>query len=260
MSQRSSYTEGTPCWVDLQTTDLAAAKEFYGVLFGWSFDDQPIPGGGVYSMAVVDGDTVAAVTPQSPEMAANHVPPMWNTYIAVDDVDAAHARAVAAGGHSMMEPFDVMEAGRMAWVSDPSGAAVGLWQAGQHIGATRVNEPNALTWNELVSSDTAAALPFYEALAKITTQEVPMGDVTYTMLYVGEAMIGGATAPEMEGLPNHWRVWFAVADTDQAVAAASAAGGQVLLAPMDMAIGRIAALADPQGAAFSVIAMNAQQA
>jgi predicted enzyme related to lactoylglutathione lyase len=258
MPKRSSYTEGTPCWVDLQTTDLDAAKAFYSKLFGWTFDDQPIPGGGVYSMALIGADTVAAAAPQSPEMAERKIPPMWNTYIAVDDVDAAVARASAAGGQAMMEPFDVMAAGRMAWVADPSGAAVGLWQARDHIGATLVNEPNTLTWNELVSSDLPVALPFYEQAVGVTAQEGPMGDASYTMLYAGEAVVGGATAPEMEGVPNHWRVWFAVADADATAAAAQSAGAKVILEPMDMPIGRIAALVDPQGAAFNVIALNAQ--
>jgi predicted enzyme related to lactoylglutathione lyase len=256
MSQRSSYTEGTPCWVDLQTTDVDAAKAFYAELFGWSFDDMPNPGGGVYSMALTAGETVAAVASQSPEMTEHHVPPMWNTYIAVDDVDATSAKVAAAGGRSMMEPFDVTEAGRMAWVADPAGAAVGLWQAGRHIGATLVNEPNTLVWNELISGDVETALAFYEAVLGITSREMPMGEDNYLVLHVGEAMVGGATAPQAEGEPNHWRVWFAVADADEAVATATSAGGAVLFGPLDMPVGRFAVLADPQGAAFTVIKMN----
>jgi len=256
MSQRSSYTEGTPCWVDLLTTDVDAAKAFYAKLFSWSFDDMPNPGGGVYSMALFNGETVAAVAPQSPEMVEHQVPPMWNTYIAVDDVDAAFAKALAAGGQSMMEPFDVTEAGRMAWVADPTGAAVGLWQAGRHIGATLVNEPNALVWNELVSSDLETALPFYEAVLGITAREMPMGEDTYLVLHVGEGMVGGAMTPQAAGEPNHWRVWFAVADTDEAVATTTSAGGALLFGPLDMPVGRFAVLADPQGAAFTVIKMN----
>jgi len=258
MSKRSSYTEGTPCWVDLQTTDLDGAKSFYAALFGWSFDDQAIPEGGVYSMARLDGEAVAAIAPQSPEMAERGMPPMWNTYIAVDDVDATTAKAAGAGGQAMMEPFDVMEAGRMSWVADPAGTAVGLWQAGAHIGATLVNEPGALVWNELVTRDAPAALPFYEAVLGITAKDVPMGEDTYTMLSVGEASVGGATAPAADEVPDHWHVWFAVGDADDAVARAAAVGGRLLMGPADMAAGRFAVLADPQGAAFSVIAMADQ--
>jgi hypothetical protein len=183
---------------------------------------------------------------------------MWNTYIAVDDVDAAAAKVAGAGGRLLMEPFDVMEAGRMAFAADPSGAAVGLWQASAHIGATLVNEPNTLTWNELTSNDLAAALPFYEAVVGLTARETPMGEHNYTMLFVGENFVGGATIPQMEGVPNHWHVWFAVADADAAAATAAAGGATVILGPQDMDIGRIAVLRDPQGAGFSVIAMKPQ--
>jgi predicted enzyme related to lactoylglutathione lyase len=258
MPPRSSYTEGTPNWVDLQTPDADAAKAFYGAVFGWTFDDRPMPHGGDYSIALVDGETVAAIAPQSAELIEAQVPPMWNTYIAVDDADAAAAKVAGAGGQFLMEPFDVPEAGRMAFVADPSGAAVGLWQAAGHIGATLVNEPNTLTWNELRTNDVAGALPFYEAVVGLTARDVPMGDMPYKMLFVGEDFVGGATAPPTTGVPNHWHVWFAVSDADATAAAARAAGGTVLGEPQDMQIGRSAALQDPQGAPFSIIAMKPQ--
>src|SRR6202045_5319448 len=153
MPVRTSYAQGTPNWVDIQTTDQAAAKAFYAGLFGWTYDDQPMPQGPVYSMATLGGHLVAAIAPQSPEMAAAGAPPMWNTYLAVDPVDDAVAKVEAAGGQVAMQPFDVMDAGRMAFVMDPSGAAVAFWQANQHIGATLVNEPGTVTWNELISND-----------------------------------------------------------------------------------------------------------
>ena len=254
MPQRSSYTEGTPNWVDLQTTDADAAKAFYSTLFGWAYDDMPMASGGVYSMATVEGDMVAAITAQSPEMQAAGAPAAWNTYLAVDDVDAAAAKVPGAGGQVAMGPFDVEEgAGRMAFVLDPTGAAVGLWQAGRHIGATRVNEPGALTWNELTSRDLDAALPFYTAVVGLQARPMALGEQEYTMLYVGEAMAGGATPPHMDGVPNHWHVWFAVADADATADAAARSGGSVLMAPFDLPVGRAATLADPQGAVFSII-------
>ena len=156
MPERTSYAQGTPNWVDLQTTDQDAAKAFYAGLFGWTYDDQPMAEGPVYSMAMLGGHQVAAIAPQPPEMAAAGAPPMWNTYIAVDSVDDAAAKVEAAGGKVAMAPFDVMDAGRMAFVMDPGGAAVALWQANQHIGATLVNEPGAVTWNELITADPSA--------------------------------------------------------------------------------------------------------
>src|ERR1700751_388112 len=134
MPVRTSYTQGTPNWVDLQTPSQDAAKAFYSGLFGWTYDDQPMPDGPVYSMAMLGEHPVAAIAPQPPEMAAAGAPPMWTTYLAVDSVDDAVAKAEAAGGKVAMAPFDVMDAGRMAFVMDPSGAGVALWQANQHNG------------------------------------------------------------------------------------------------------------------------------
>src|ERR1700753_2143907 len=96
MPQISQYAQGTPNWVDLQTTDQSAAKQFYASLLGWSYDDTPMPQGGVYSMATVNGETVAAIAPMPPG-APEGRPPMWNTYIAVDDVDAAGDTVGSAG-------------------------------------------------------------------------------------------------------------------------------------------------------------------
>ena len=257
MPERSAYTEGTPNWVDLQTTDPDAAKAFYSTLFGWSYDDQQMPdSAAVYSMATVAGQPVAAIAPQTEQMVKAGVPPAWNTYIAVDDVDAAAAKVAPAGGQVAMQPFDIMYAGRMAFVLDPVGTPVALWQAGNHIGARIVNEPNTLTWNELTSSDLEAALPFYEEVVGLSARSVPMGEGEYTMLFVGEDMAGGATPPQMEGVPNHWHVWFAVSDPDATAAAATAAGGRALVGPVDMPVGRFATLTDPQGAVFSVIALS----
>jgi hypothetical protein len=238
--------------VDLQTTDQDAAKAFYGQLFGWTFDDQPMPQGQVYSMARLGDDSVAAIAPQPPELAAADVPPMWNTYLAVNSVDDTAAKVEAAGGQLAMAPFDVMDAGRMAFIIDPSGAAVALWQANQHIGATLVNEPGTLTWNELVTSDPAAAR-FYEQLLGISTSTMDMGIGPYTLFEVGGQQVGGTTAPQQPGTPSHWHVYFAVADADATAAKVAELGGKVLAGPFDSPAGRMGVAQDPQGAVFSFI-------
>ena len=129
MPKRTEYAQGTPNWVDLQTTDQDAAKPFYASLLGWSYDDQPIPQGGVYSMATVNGETVAAIAPMPPG-APEGMPPMWNTYIAVDDVDAAAGKVEPAGGQMLMPPrTSGMRAG---WPSSPIRPAP-LWACGKQI-------------------------------------------------------------------------------------------------------------------------------
>jgi len=252
MPARDSYAQGTPNWVDLQTTDQAAAKSFYSGLFGWSYDDQQMDAGAVYSIAKIGDGQVAAIAPQSPELKAAGAPPMWNTYLAVDSVDDATGKVAAAGGTVAMEPFDVMDAGRMSFVMDPGGAPVALWQANQHIGATLVNEPGTVSWNELIT-DNPAALPFYEQVLGLTTATADMGGGNkYTTFQVGGRDVGGTVPPPMAGVPNHWQVYFSVADADAAAAKVRELGGSVIVEPFDTPIGKMAVVADPQGAAFSI--------
>ena len=133
------YDDGVPSWVDLGSTDLAKSREFYGGLFGWNCPEGPPEAGG-YSVCDLGGKTVAGLGPQmNPAM-----PPVWMTYVNVDDADDTVAKVAANGGTVFMPPMDVMEAGRMAVFADPVGAVIGLWQPKQHTGAQVVNEPGTL--------------------------------------------------------------------------------------------------------------------
>jgi uncharacterized protein len=255
MTTKTTYAHGTPCWVDLQTTDQAGARDFYGALFGWAFDERPMPDdGGTYSMGQIGGRNAAAIAAQSPEQAAAGMPPVWNTYIAVDDVDATTALVADAGGAVAMEPFDIGDSGRMSFVADPSGAFVGLWQGARHIGAEVVGEPGTVTWNELVTTGQDQALPFYEKVLGVQAVTVPMAPgYSYTMFQVGDQQVGGSTPPQMEGVPNHWHVWFSVESADATASTARELGGQLLVEPLDMPVGRMATIRDPQGAVFSIL-------
>ncbi len=260
MPKKSEYAQGTPCWVDLQTTDQSGAKEFYASLLGWSYDDRPMPANGaVYSTAMLNGETVAAIAPMPPG-APEGRPPTWNTYLAVDNVDAAVQKVGPAGGQVLMPPTDIGDPGRMAFVADPTGAVVGLWQANQHIGATLVNEPGAVIWNELITDKPDAALAFYDAVVGLEHASMEMAPgQNYTLLKAGGAEVGGCMEPPMPGVPNHWHVYFAVEDTDASAAKGSAEGGQIMVEPFDIpTVGRSAVLADPQGAAFSVMTPGQQ--
>src|SRR6266498_2433832 len=159
MLERDGYLPGVPCWVDTTQPDPDAAVAFYGGLFGWDFEDAMPPGSpGKYFIARLRGGDVAAVGSQ-PEGA----PPaaMWNTYIWVESADDAAANVLAAGGRVVTEPFDVMDAGRMAVFTDPEGAAFCVWQAKQHKGARIVNEPGSLNFNVLNTRDADGAKSFY---------------------------------------------------------------------------------------------------
>lgn len=247
MGTRERYEPGTFCWVELATSDEDAAKEFYGSLLGWSYDDRSIGEDAVYSMAKLDDHHVAAIF-------KSDQPPHWNSYVTVDDVEAAARKADEAGGTVAAEPFDVMEAGRMAVVEDPTGATLCLWEARDHIGATLVNAPGALSWNDLATSDVGKAAEFYGELFGWEVAEVEGAPGDRVVIRNGETMNGGMAAlPESaQDAPAHWLPYFAVQDVDRAVEVAVEAGGQALADAMDVPAGRFALLADPHGAVFAI--------
>jgi uncharacterized protein len=255
MAERTSYEPGTPSWVDLSTSDVDASARFYGALFGWDVQSAgPVEETGGYGMFTLNGKQVAGVGPIMQEGQ----PPAWSTYVATDDADAAAARAKEAGGMVAVEPMDVMDAGRMAFLAHPAGGFVGLWQAGRHTGAELVNEPGALTWNELHTRDVDGAKAFYAALFGWTADDQPMGDMTYTVLNLGDNQIGGMMPmrPDVpDEVPAFWLTYFAVTDCDAAVAKAQEHGASVITPAMEIeGVGRFALLADPHGATFAVIA------
>jgi predicted enzyme related to lactoylglutathione lyase len=259
MPERTEHAHGTPSWIDVQTSDTDAAQNFYGQLFGWSWDAQEIPdsGGAVYAMAQIRGKSVAAVSSMPDEMKQMGIPPHWNSYVTVDDVDKFVEQAEKAGGSVMAPPFDVMDAGRMAVVADPTGAVFIPWQAKENIGAELVNEQGALVWTELMSPDVAKAAEFYKDVFGWDTEVHDMGpDMTYTEFKLNGKSIAGGMKPPMPGIPPVWAIYIAVDDLDGTVAKAQELGGSVLVPTMDYPGGKFAALLDPQGAAFSVMKPN----
>ncbi len=258
MPEVTSHAHGTPSWIDLATPDVAGAQAFYGSLFGWDFDDQPAGGQGeTYVMCAKAGRAAAGMMALTEEMAAEGMPPVWTTYVNVDDLEATTAKVEAAGGQVMRPPEDAMEAGRFAVIADPTGAVVCLWEKKQHIGAEVVNEHGALTWTELITPDPKGAAAFYAEVLGWTTETAPMPTGEYTVFHTPGGSpdgIAGAMAPPVEGMPAFWGVYFGVDDCDATVAAAIGAGATVMAEPMDLpGTGRMAALVDPQGAVFSVL-------
>lgn len=258
MTTMTSYPHGVPSWIDLATPDPAASKDFYAALFGWEYDDQPTDDDGfVYTMARIDGRSAVGMMQLSAEMAASGMPPVWSTYVSVGDIDASLERVEAAGGSVMQPAMDVMGAGRMAVIADPSSAVICLWQAKEHIGAEVVNEHGAFSWSELVTPDPEAVAPFYSSVFGWTSETAPMPNGAYTVFRVeggNENGIAGAMAPPMEGMPAFWGVYFMVDDAAAAVAAARDRDAQVLMDATEMpGVGTLATLMDPHGAVFSIM-------
>ncbi len=251
MTERTSYEPGTPSWVDLSTSDPAAAKEFYGGLFGWEVADAgPVEETGGYAMFTLRGKQVAGI---GPLMDPNQ-PQVWSTYISTDDADAATARARDAGAQVIVEPMDVMEAGRMAVVIHPAGGVVGFWQPRLHTGAELVNEPGSLTWNQLHTRDKDGATAFYGAVFGWTQHD--FGGIP--VFGLGERRIAGMMdmpPGTPDEVPAYWITIFAVGDCDASVAKATELGGAVVAPPSDIPdVGRFALLTDPQGVYFGIIA------
>lgn len=252
MPRIDSYTQGTPSFVDLTTPDQEAAKAFYAALFGWQYDDQPLEEGGYYSMVRKGDGVVAGIGGQLPELAGQ--PAFWAVYLATDDVDTAAAAVLEAGGAVEAGPFDVMTAGRMAAIQDPTGARVNLWTPRDSIGSEIVNEPGAPTWNELVTPDLETATAFYSTVLGVSWETMQMGGGDYTCLFAGGKPVGAALPPAVAGQPPHWNVYFNVESTDGTLARAMELGGTVLAEPWDVAgVGRLAVVTDPQGAMFCAL-------
>lgn len=272
MPEREGYIPGVPCWIDTTQPDPEAVLPFYGGLFGWEFEDgMPEGSDRKYFIGRIRGGDVAAVA-SIPEGA----PPMaiWNTYIWVASADETASKARAAGGGVAMEPFDVMDAGRMAVLSDPEGAVFCVWEARDHKGARVVNEHGSLNFNGLATRDPEGAKAFYGAVFGWTTLELHAGPM-WTLPGYGDHLeesspglreqMAGMGAPDgfidvvaalnpiadgESDTPAHWSVTFAVDDADATAAKASELGGEIVAGPFDAPWTRMAVIKDPQGATF----------
>jgi uncharacterized protein len=274
MLERDGYLPGVPCWIDTTQPDPEAAVSFYSGLFGWDFEDAMPPGSaGKYFIARLRGGDVAAVGSQ-PEGA----PPMatWNTYVWVESADEVASQVRDAGGHVVTDPFDVMDAGRMAVVTDPEGAAFCLWQAKEHKGARIVNEPGSLNFNGLNSYDTEGAKAFYGSVFGWETLDLGGGAAIWRLPGYGDYLersdpglrqrMAETGAPEgfedavatlnpiaddEPHVPAHWSVTFAVDSADATAERAAELGGKVVVAPFDAPWVRTTVITDPQGATFT---------
>jgi predicted enzyme related to lactoylglutathione lyase len=277
MLERDGYPQGVPCWVDIAEPDPQAAVDFYGGLFGWEFEDRmPADAPGNYFVATIRNKDVAAISSQ---FEGSPPQPFWNTYVWVESADAAAAKAKEAGGSVLAEPFDVMEAGRMAVLADRQGAPISVWQAGRHRGAQLVNEPGTWNFSGLATDDLEAAREFYAEVFGWQAEPLDLGEGAGSMWrlpgygdYLEQRdpglrtrMAGQGAPPGFEDVvawltplngdsadvPPHWSVTFAVDDADATAAKATELGGTVLAPPMDAPYVRFTVLRDSQGAVFT---------
>ena len=255
VTRDTAWPPGTPCWVDLGVTDIPKAKAFYSGLFGWEIQDGPPEAGG-YSMCEIGGQPVAGIGSSQGDM-----PVFWTTYLATEDADKTAETIKAAGGQVLMDPFDVMDVGRMFMAVDPGGAIFGVWQAKAHTGVRLANEPGSLTWSENMSRAYADNQAFYGSVFGYHFGDIGAEGIKYATLDIDGRPVGGigeigAGEPEV---PAYWGTYFAVADTDAAVARVLELGGRLIEPAWDSPYGRMAVVADDQGAVFSVMSTDGDQ-
>lgn len=250
------WPEGTPCWIDAIVPDIQRAMTFYNALLGWQLNDEGAEFGH-YQIAKLDGRSVAAMSPKTPEMG--DMPAVWTTYLAVTDADKTASKITEAGGQLLMPPDDVGDKGRLAIAADPSGAVFGLWQAGEITGLRIANVPGALVWNECMTRDFEGGKAFYTEVFGYHANDMSSEGFSYATLDLNGRPIGGLgglPADVPTEVPSHWSVYFGVSDTDSTVAKIRELGGTINGEPHDSPYGRMAQVADDQGIPFNIISVS----
>jgi predicted enzyme related to lactoylglutathione lyase len=250
-TRNTPFAPGTPSWVDLMSSDVDKAKEFYSNLMGWTSEDSGSEYGNYVTFSS-DGHVVAGLM-ANPGTGA---PDGWTTYLTVEDAQATVDAATAAGASVLMPVMEVPQQGTMAMLADPAGAVFGIWQPAAHTGFQKYNEPGSVSWDELHTKDYQASKDFYGKVFGLDFQTTSdTDDFRYFTGQIGGDDVMGmmdAKAYLPPEVPSHWTVYFGVADVDAAVAKAVELGASVVRAAEDTPYGRLADLSDPTGANFKL--------
>ena len=272
MTQARTYPAGVTSWIDVEADDVTDAQRFYGGLFGWTFSqatppDIPV----VYVIAQLDGQDVAGIGgPATPTGTASA---QWNTYVAVDDIEAT-IRSVERSGGRLVHPVE--QAGEGGWnatVADPAGVTVRLWQAKRRLGAQVTNTPGAWNFSDLHAADPAAPRRFYEEVFGWVFADMGFATMIQVLGYgdhlaatvdpgIHERQAGVGVPPGFadaigwlnaaaEDRAPTWHVTFTVQDRDESAAKAESLGGRVVRRE-DSQWNKLAVIADPQAAEFTV--------
>ncbi|MGW6538981.1 VOC family protein [Streptomyces sp. NPDC055051] len=252
MTEAARRSPGTPCWVSLMVHGIEATQQFYQALFGWDF----VPGPqqlGPYVRALLGGREVAGIGQLPPD---RHLNIAWTTYLATPDADETAESIRCCGGTVAVGPLDAGEAGRMVVCADPAGAVFGVWQAEAHHGTALAGPPGTPVWNELLTYETATVGKFYRTVFGYEVEPVGSADLDYATLHVRGRPVAslhgvGEDLPRDRG--PHWMTYFEVEDVDAAAKLVAELGGKVLRPPREATAGRLALVADPEGAVFTLV-------
>jgi predicted enzyme related to lactoylglutathione lyase len=254
MANVDKHSPGSFCWIELATTDQNGAKSFYANLFGWDPNDNPMGPDEFYTIFKLKGRDVAAGYTLRKDQLDRKVPVHWSLFVATESADQTAAKAAQAGGQILMPAFDVMDAGRMAVLLDPTGAVFTVWQPKQSPGLGITGEPGAFCWADLSTPSPERASKFYSALFDWKLEKGQNDPSGYLHIKNGEHFIGGIPPSHTDSkTPPHWLIYFMVADVAASAAKASQLGAKILMPPQNMeGVGTWAIVADPQGAVFSL--------
>jgi len=250
MPIRDHAPVGSPCWVDLWTSDVEGSQKFYGELLGWEASE-PNPEFGGYFMFTRDGvDIAGGMGDMGPDMPADN---SWKIYLATDDVAATVEQTLAQGGQVLVPPMPVADLGIQVVLADPTGARVGAWEPKSFPGFTVVLEHGAPSWSELFTRQYDTSVDFYRSVFHWETTVVGDEDgFHYTAMgdpMGGENLAGimDASAFLPEGVPDHWSIYWEVDDMEASLAIVTSLGGTVIDGPADTPYGRMATIAEPTG-------------
>lgn len=252
----SGFRPGDFCRVDLNARDPDAARTFYTGLFGWTAEFAGRAAeAGPYERFFLDGLLVAGMGRMSDEMREAGAPSTWVSYVRVERAEAVVAAAEALGARTLVPATTISEAGRIAFVEDPTGATIAFWEAGLEAGAEATKAPGTFCWNELATPDLEGALAFYAELLGWTGYANPHSPAPYRIVESGGRSNGGILqmTEEWGEAPAHWIVYFAVDDGDAAADRVRALGGRVHHGPFETAAGRLVVCEDNQGARFHAL-------
>lgn len=238
------------CWINMLTPNPAESKAWFSKILGWTYEDLA----GMGDSIRVDGGEIGGLFDLNSPNTPPGTPPLIGVMVKVDDADATSAKANSIGG-SAKPAFDIMDAGRMAEIKDPSGAQIDVWQPMKQPGTDADKAHHgAPSWYENCSSDTKASAKFYTDLFGWTADAMP--GMEYTVFSFGGVQIAGmmAITGDMKDVPPHWATYFTVDEVDKTAALAAELGGTVFVPPMDIPqVGRFTGLISPQGVRFYAI-------
>lgn len=253
------FAHGQFAWVDLAAHDVAGIRTFYEELFGWTTKDVDTQGAPSYAQFYLNGKRVGGLGQMPEEMKAQGIPPVWSTYINVDDIHQTVQKATELGGKVTMPVMQIFDYGWMTFILDPTGGHVGLWQKNTHGGAEILNVPGTFCWNELATRDMDKAVKFYADLVGWTYDDNPTTNHPYKIINCGGRQIGGIIQMDEnwpKDMPPSWMVYFTVADIDRSAQKLTELGGTICVPVFDIPVGRMSVVSDPQGGTFTLIQLN----